>query len=295
MLASTFARYDIIRNVDLDGNGGISFFEFKQTFMAGQAGGLADDSSHMTADFAPFTVKQYKIPELSDMAREEEKKNETVTSTQLTKLSYHVERMAEFDSIWKSRGLGTRQRLAVYNPVTKFKWVERAFSGHKLILPLGCYGNNEYRHPQSDANCCTIQIKDEAASFGSRSVVTISGKAKHFPHPKRFHQVWATNRKGKPLYAWAGVPPSKDFVALGMVFTTNDSPPPVESLCCAPMRALKVSTFKPICLWTDKGSTGRPGSCWIVNELKLIHMVQGHDEPKGPFYDFVANSFTLKE
>ena len=286
--------YDIIRNVDLDGNGGISFFEFKQTFTLGR-GGTDDMGIHASGSFEPFTVKQFKIPELTDMMKEEERSQQTVTVSQLSKLSYHVERVGEFDSVWKSRGLGTRQKLAVYMPVTKFKWVERAFSGHKLILPLGCYANTEYRHPHSSANCCTIQIKDDGASFGTRSQVTTAGRAAHFPHPKRFHLVWSTNRKGKPLYAWAGVPPSKEYVALGMVFTTHETPPAVETLCCAPMRALKPSTFEPQQLWTDKGSTGRPGSAWIVNELKLVHVVQGHDKPRGPFYDFVASDFTLKE
>ncbi len=106
--------------------------------------------------------------------------------------------------------------------------------------------------------------------------------------------MWATNRKGQPMYAWAAVPPSKDFVALGMVFTTTDSPPPLEAMCCAPLRALKPAVNPPQLVWTDKGSTGRPGSCWIVNDLKLAFVVAGHEVPKGPFYDFVAPDFTLK-
>jgi hypothetical protein len=244
-----------------------------------------------------FVVRRYKIPELADILKDEEAKQKKVpvSTAQLGRLSYHVERLTEFDSVWKSRGLGTRMRLAVYSPVTKFSWVERAFNGHRLILPFGCYANTDFRHPPASANCFTLQIKDDAASFGSRSEVTVAGRAKHFPPPKRFHQVWSTNRKGKPLYAWSPVPPSEEFVALGMVFTTVDSPPPLDSACCVALRVLQVSAFKPQLVWTDKGSTGRPGSCWVVNELKLVHMVQGHEEPKGPFYDFKVPTFVIKE
>jgi Ca2+-binding EF-hand superfamily protein len=286
--------YDVIRSVDLDGNGGISFFEFKQTFMLGQ-GGSYDVDSRVSKKFETFTVKQYSIPELADMAKEEQKAEKKATSSQLSKLSYHVERVTEFKSVWKSRGLGTRMKLALYNPVTSFKWMERAFNAHKLILCLGGYANNDYRHPRSTTNCCTLQIKDEDASFGAKSAVTKAGKAKHFPHPKRYHQVWSTNRKGQPFFAWSAIPPSKEYVSLGMLFTTTDAPPPLEAICCVPVRAIKKSTFTPQLLWTDKGSTGRPGSCWIVNELKLAHIFVGHDPPTGPFFDFVSSDFTLKE
>jgi hypothetical protein len=57
LFCAALYRYDIIRNVDTDGNGGISFFEFKQTFMAGQAGGLDEDAG--SAVFEPFTVTQW--------------------------------------------------------------------------------------------------------------------------------------------------------------------------------------------------------------------------------------------
>jgi hypothetical protein len=185
--------YDIIRNVDVDGTGGISFFEFKQTFMAGQAGGYGDatggGSVAAGGKFEPFTVKQFKIPELADMAREDRSRQAKVTQDQLSRLSYHLERVAEFESVWKSKGLGTREKLALYRPVTEFKWMERAFNGHKKILSLGDYCTNEYRHPRTAANCTTLQIKDEGATFGTRSQVTVAGQEKHFPRPARFHQV----------------------------------------------------------------------------------------------------------
>lgn len=50
----------------------------------------------------------------------------------------------------------------------------------------------------------------------------------------------------KALYVWRPVPPSSVFVALGMIATTTDAPPPQDSVRCVPRRWVVESTFKPV-------------------------------------------------
>ncbi|CAJ1376908.1 unnamed protein product, partial [Effrenium voratum] len=55
-----------------------------------------------------------------------------------------------------------------------------------------------------------------------------------FPHPIRFRHIWQHKEASKTLYVWQAVPPSADFVAAGMVCTTEDEAPSLEELRCLP-------------------------------------------------------------
>jgi hypothetical protein len=45
----------------------------------------------------------------------------------------------------------------------------------------------------------------------------------------------------------------------------------------------------PVKLWQDSGamSGGRPGSMWAIGNLQLLAVVEGHEPPKGPFWELV--------
>ena len=75
------------------------------------------------------------------------------------------------------------------------------------------------------------------------------------------------NRKGKALFAWSAIPPSKDYVALGMVFTTSETPPPVESMCCVLKRILKPTEFKYVGMLQ--------ASCWNKQIYCCVYLCCG--------------------
>mmetsp|Transcript_15005 Transcript_15005/g.34018 ORF Transcript_15005/g.34018 Transcript_15005/m.34018 type:complete len:145 (-) Transcript_15005:203-637(-) len=103
--------------------------------------------------------------------------------------------------------------------------------------------------------------------------------------PVRLTQIWCKRFKGqRQLYVWEAVPP-EGFVALGMICSTTEVPPPVESMRCVPLSWVRLSTLEPEKLWDDAGSSGAQGSIWIVNRLRLIAVTPGHNAPSGPFYD----------
>ena len=54
-----------------------------------------------------------------------------------------------------------------------------------------------------------------------------------FPLPIRYLMVWSNTRLND-VYAWEPVPPNDQFVAMGMVFTTTDEPPPLDAIHCVP-------------------------------------------------------------
>jgi hypothetical protein len=45
------------------------------------------------------------------------------------------------------------------------------------------------------------------------------------PAPIRYRLAWHDAHAKPPLYVWRGIPPSQEFVALGMIVTTSEDPP----------------------------------------------------------------------
>lgn len=84
-------------------------------------------------------------------------------------------------------------------------------------------------------------------------------------------------------------------MALGMLCSTSEAPPPVDSIRCVPMAWVRLATTPPVKVWDDAGSSGTPGSIWIVNSLKLVVVNAGHDAPAGPFYELKSDRLSLQE
>ena len=117
--------------------------------------------------------------------------------------------------------------------------------------------------------------------------------AQYLPHPVRFRQVWNQQRGRRPFFAWQPVPPGEEFIALGMVGTTSEEPPPVDSMRCVHKSLCMRPIMAPQKIWDDSGSSGRQGSIWVVNSLGLLTVSRSHDLPPGPFYQLKSDSFFL--
>lgn len=101
--------------------------------------------------------------------------------------------------------------------------------------------------------------------------------------------------QGSALYAWRPIAPD-DFVALGVVCTTTEDPPPADSIRCVPRRWVQPTSVTPIQVWNDTGAGGgRPGSIWIINSMDHITVVAGHEAPKETFYELASNRFFMSE
>ena len=63
-----------------------------------------------------------------------------------------------------------------------------------------------------------IVMKGSKGSFQTAKHVA----RQYMPHPKRFRHVWKKRVGESAVYFWRPVPPSKKFIALGMVVTCAD-------------------------------------------------------------------------
>ena len=91
---------------------------------------------------------------------------------------------------------------------------------------------------------------------------------------------------------WQPVAPDQEYVALGVICTTSSEPPKLEMVRCVPRQWVSPTNFRPVKIWNDSGTSGRPGSLWRVNSMGLMAACVGHDSPPGPFYELRADVFT---
>ncbi|CAM9214773.1 unnamed protein product [Chrysoparadoxa australica] len=85
----------------------------------------------------------------------------------------------------------------------------------------------------SFGTCVTITAEGGAhdAHGQRRDLVAVSHP--YLVKPVRYERFpWKGAARRRQLYAWLPVPPSEDFVVLGMVFTMLDEPPPLDRVRC---------------------------------------------------------------
>ena len=98
-------------------------------------------------------------------------------------------------------------------------------------------------------------------SGGKRQKDIIS---KILPFPLRFQHVFAKVTLKDCVCFWKAVPPSADYVALGMIATTSQEQPPHDCMRCIPKQWVVKTDVVPLKVWDDTGMAGRPGSVWQV-------------------------------
>ena len=286
--------YRLIRHIDSDNDGYISFFDFKSALDM-YAGNVSVDKSFKKEEFNSV-VPQQKIQEFYEMEDGAIRKtSRKVSQGELQKFRVSQKPAIGYECVWTSRGTMSRAKCSIWIPNLK-----RGFMApkHKKRICIGYYANVGYGDPRSSGSIAGIGLNlleltdytHPGVRFTGSKIITIV-RDKFCPHPIRFHQVWSQYKGEKPLFAWEPIPPSEDFRSLGMIVTTSDTAPPLTCVRCIPKRWTKKSTIVPRLVWNDAGTGGRAGSIWIVNELGLIWVKSGHDPPEGPFYTVKGEKF----
>lgn len=76
---------------------------------------------------------------------------------------------------------------------------------------------------------------------------------------------------------WQPIPPSAQYVALGMVVTTSENEPAIEreredgqAVRCVSRALVVPSRFRPVKVWDNQGAAqGAKGSLWVINSLRV--------------------------
>jgi hypothetical protein len=236
-------------------------------------------------------IEPKKIKEISETRKEERMAQMTPISDELLRnLKVKKKSCSSFKKQWNTKGTMTRNSCGIWSPASEYGLFARSFKQNRMRIVLGYYAHTGFKEPSKSVGNSTIEITDTGGYNFVDTDSLDNAVLQLCPHPLRFHLVWSETQGKRDLYAWRPVPP-KGFLALGMVTTQTDTPPPLAIMQCVPKSWCVPSKKKPVCVWTDGGTGGRPGSIWQVGSCRLIEIVQGHETPKGPFWDIRSDRF----
>ena len=309
--------HDIVRIIDQDRDGLLSFGEFRAAFddpdadedaAAAAKAAAADGNGGDGGNFALLSFAPKPMKELYDEYRKKEggkKAHVNVPLGVIPKFKCKTHRHKEYARVWSSVGTASRTNATVWAAELETSF----FRSNRARVPFGHFAAKGTGEPGSGE---ILEVTDTSAS-GLGGVSTSASKYigavlhRMMPHPARFHLVWEQRTGGnstrggggggggaQPFFAWRAVPPSADFVALGMVGTATEGAPPRECMRCVPRAWVSESKVKPQLRWSDSGASGgRAGSLWSVTSLGLMAVSPSHAPPAGPFYELKKKRFFL--
>jgi hypothetical protein len=130
--------------------------------------------------------------------------------------------------------------------------------------------------PSDDARILELRdTKASSASFWADASVRLHAALDQvMPPPARFQVVWSRGGSN-PLTVWSAVPPTNEFVALGMVATATGATqrPPVDVVRCVPKAWTQRRTADE-CIYE-----GSEGSLWRSRH-GLLHASKGRNAPQ---------------
>lgn len=207
-----------------------------------------------------------------------------------SKIRVEWRQASSWTSVWNSKGLMSRTKVGMWAP--KLATFTRS---NKISICLGQYAVKGLSKPKGDSR--HYLVLSDTQSFGVFKSKNLDRRVINslLPHPIKYHLAWMQQQGANSLYVWRPVPPSSDFIVLGMVATTTPDEPPLTEIRCVPKPWVVPSRIKPTKVWDDAGTGGRQGSMWVVNSLGLIHVCEGHRPPTEPFHDLFSRKFTASD
>eukprot|EP00301_Raphidiophrys_heterophryoidea_P026236 c9007_g1_i1.p1 GENE.c9007_g1_i1~~c9007_g1_i1.p1 ORF type:complete len:1470 (+),score=397.75 c9007_g1_i1:657-4412(+) len=209
----------------------------------------------------------------------------------ISNIFVHLVPQNSYEEMWTSRGSMAHKKASVWHMLTHVGFSK---ANSKRVC-LGDYAVEGFTSPNRKSKLLRMQLEDKNV-MGIQSSTRLNDAARvRMPHPVRFRQVWSQQRGERPIYVWQPIPPSPDFVALGMLATNSEEPPEPESVHCVPKSWTNQIAEPPTFVWDDSGTGGRPGSIWRIGKLGLMVVTVGHEVPKGPFFELkdLEFNFTL--
>jgi len=205
--------------------------------------------------------------------------------------------------VWSTKGLPCKESLSLWSHEPKRDF----WAPNKQRFCVGHYGSPSLE--RNPGGLCLLELEDVVPWQLMRMWQIDAALASNAPHPEWYHLEWHKDSAERPIYAWKPMPPSEDFVALGMLFTTTPEQPPLVAMRCVHKSWVVEATAEPQCIWKDLGMGGKAGSVWCVSDTLaslgeadeagrqrgLAWATKGYERPRGPFYRLRDTAFSLAE
>jgi hypothetical protein len=273
--------YALVHKIAIQNDGLVSYPDFKRVFSSGEED---IESRNMGEEGMAYeAIEPISIPELNDPdTYNKTLREQTVALTQeiLEAFKVKVKTVNGFNPVWNSQNTSSRSQVSIWNPTLDTGWS----GASKTRICLGHYASQGFNSPsrlpkKEKAAYQTIELTDVATLRMKRAQTLSSVLANIFPHPVRFKSSWHMKRGIFSVYAWKAIAP-EHFIAMGHVFTKDEREPDPSIMRCVPMAWTTKTTRPPIKIWDDTGAGGgKAGSMWIINNMNMVVLIPGHDQP----------------
>jgi hypothetical protein len=289
--------HTLVRNIDTHNNGTISSEDFARAFYIDPKTMTEPVSEELHNVHVPPRKMQELI--LSHAKEYKEYKAGNVPVTVLSKCQISLKKPKALSLVWNTTGGTSRDPASVWAPSEDGGVLS---SRNKQSVAIGHYATADLKSPLGDTKFTPwmIRIADNSSSgmFNrlQKSSMMPSIISTYFPFPKKYTQVWSTIQTETPLYVWVPVPPTKDFVALGVVCTTTPDEPDQDLVHCVPKRFCVPARSVPTKIWDNSGLGGKKGSFWAHNSLNLFQGLPAHLCPENHgWWELFKTEFQMTE
>lgn len=274
---------NLIAAFDTDGDGAVSLEEFREAL---DVPGLMHEEEELEQIPVPAvtsdTMAQLKPKPVWGEGTEEDQGDGRVRVPMrvLKHLSLRLVPV-QLKAGWSSREEKAEGEVSVWCPTLEFQeTLGAALLGNRdQKARVGEYAVRGLEQPEG---LLTIEVRDRSVMRNSDHLARILPRLLPPPLRLRLLLVIGSNSKSK-LHVWEAVPPNDDFVALGVVTSSSELPPPLSSISCVPKAwCQKLPGSALTRVWSDP-LTGT--TLWRTPRLQLLLASKSPAHPEGELYE----------
>lgn len=189
--------------------------------------------------------------------------------------------------IWSTAGTLAEKPVSIWDPsaiTSEGGMVARA----SATVQVGHLGTRGFESP---GEIWMLAVKDGEQGMFRQNLDELNRYiATYFPHPIKYRKVWsmhqATLSGSKTLFLWEPIPESQDFIAIGLVATTEEKEPDVKKVHCVPAAWCRRAEKRELKqLWTNAGLGGSRCILWAPEgqgQANLFTAKVGADAAQAP-------------
>lgn len=265
-----------LRGLDSNADGLLTLDEWAAGFPL-----LAESEPATHEALATLSLKPKQVRELFEGATAKKKEFAPVPPDRLAKFKFKLHAHKAYTQIFTSKRTDLREQLTLWEPDVddRSKLLSAKKARFKVCLGHYAVGGSESPARGLRTAPMVLEVTDTSITMGLSASEHLAAVVEQLlPPPLRYRLAWHSEEH--ELWVWRAVPPGAAFLALGMVATRSEEPPPPHAMCCVPRRWCVRDAERPRAIWKDSGGAGRPGSIWATGiQLQLMLAVLGHDPP----------------
>jgi len=284
--------WEMVRHIDTDGDGFVSFDEFRLAVGSeGDTEMWAHELEELPHSLSLGDLKPIAMKELYEtLEGDQERPRDEVPSHMLSAIKLKLQKLEKFDEVWHSKGIASKSKVSVWEGRLSTKRLAGGARNRTRVC-LGHFATNSWSTPRGEK--LVLEITDMSVNGFTPSKWLDAVVWQSLPHPARFHRVWGLQTGSDPIFFWHPVPPTSEFVALGMIVSSTEEPPSIKSVHCVPRNWVEPAPTEVKMLWSDSGASGKPGSIWSIGGLQLLGAAQGQTPPGDASWKLKRARFTL--